>query len=73
MTDLYLVPGHGDGQAVPGVVSQPQGEGLHPELARAGGGAVVHPQHVPPPAANIFLYIIKFRFIDMQYYCVIVE
>ena len=51
--DLYLVPGHGDGQPVPGVVRQSEGEGLHPGVGGAGaggGGLVVDPHHVLPAA-----------------------
>ena len=45
---LYLVTRHDHGQSVPGVVREPQGEGLDPE---ATGGHVEQPQHVLAAAA----------------------
>ena len=43
---LQLVPGHRDGQPVPGVVRQPQREGLHPEAQVGPGRGVVEPEDV---------------------------
>ena len=43
---LQLVPGHRHGQPVPGVVRQPQREGLHPEAQVGPGWGVVEPEDV---------------------------